>query len=56
MKVRISFTVDVDRDAWADAYGMDNDAKDIRGDVNAWAYHGIVDHIVSNGLGRGVAF
>lgn len=51
MKVRVTFTVEVDRDAWAEAYGMDNDARDIRADVSAWAYHGIVSHIVNNGLG-----
>lgn len=51
MKVRVSFTVEIDRDAWADAYGMDNDAKVIRADVSAWAYHGILSHIEQNGLG-----
>lgn len=51
VRVRVSFTVEVDQKAWADAYGMDNDAGDIRADVNAWAYHGILSHIEQNGLG-----
>ena len=47
MKVRIAFTVDVDVNAWADAYGMDR--KDVPNDVRAWAFHGIVSKLEEAG-------
>jgi hypothetical protein len=34
MKVRISFTIDIDADAWAAEYGID--PKDVRKDVQSY--------------------
>ena len=47
MKVRITFTVDVDVNAWAEAYGMDK--SDVPNDVRAWAYHGILSQLQNVG-------
>ena len=38
MKVKISFTIDVDPDEWIANY--DCDKKDVRADVNDYVYHG----------------
>ena len=43
MKVRITFTVDVDADAWMANYGVDR--RDVPNDVRAWAHHGIVSQL-----------
>ena len=49
MKVRVSFTVEVDQEAWANAYGIDK--QQVRHDVNAYIYHGFLSYLVDNGLG-----
>lgn len=52
MKVRISFTVDVDPDAWVEEYGWSSEAalSDIRADVQEHARDSILGQFDSLGL------
>lgn len=49
MKVRVAFTVEVDADRWADAYGIEIDQ--VRADVNAYVYHGFLSYLTENDFG-----
>jgi len=49
MKVRVAFTVEVDADKWADAYGIETDQ--VRADVNAYVYHGFLSYLTENDFG-----
>ena len=50
MKVRIEFTVDIDHEAWALAYGYDStDKTAIREDVKNYVSQGSIAHL--EGLG-----
>lgn len=48
MKVRISFTVDIDVDAWMMNYGVES--GDVRKDVQVYVENGTRDHLGSLGL------
>lgn len=49
MKVRISFTVDVDPESWALNYGISGDAA-IRADAKEKARHDLTEHWGPSGL------
>jgi hypothetical protein len=51
VRVRVSFTVEVDAQAWAGAYGLD--VSEVRQDVNTYALSSMLAHIDDNGLGEG---
>lgn len=42
MKVRVSFTINIDEQAWMSAYGIPK--EDVRKDVQEYAYHLIQQH------------
>lgn len=44
MKVRIQLTVAVDRDEWAETYGLDADDASVRDDVKRWAANAVSHH------------
>jgi len=48
VKVRVTFTVDVDPDAWSREYGVPR--ADVRKDINEWAMYGLRAHIADLGL------
>lgn len=48
MKVRISFTLDIDPEMWALSYGTG--PKEIRQDVKNYAYHIVQQQFDSTGL------
>lgn len=50
MKVRISFTVDVDAAAWSVEYGTGTTAEDVRADVRQHAEDSVVSHFDSMGV------
>lgn len=41
MKVKVTVTVEVDRDEWADAYGLENSASSVREDVKSYVANGV---------------
>ena len=43
MKVRVSFTVDIDAEAWAREYGVP--MNEVRADVNRYVSQGMYDHL-----------
>ena len=51
MKVRISFTVDIDPEAWALTYGIEG-AEGIREDVKAHAEQMLKAFLIDQELGR----
>lgn len=48
MKVRISFTVDIDADMWAEAYGLEK--REVRPDVQTWAKAQVMETLSDNEL------
>lgn len=48
MKVRISFSVDIDPEAWILNYGCD--PKDVREDVKSYVAYGVQDQLESIGV------
>ena len=50
MKVCIAITLDVDPDAWRDAYGVP--VSEVRSDVREWAFHTLVALADGNGVLR----
>jgi hypothetical protein len=49
MKVTVSFTVDVDAEAWASEYGVTGQAA-IRTDVKAYAQHTVIEQLAAVGV------
>jgi len=50
MKVRISFTVDIDPQAWADEYGTERDGAPTHGDVQRHVESMVTAQLDSLGL------
>jgi len=50
VKIRCSFTVDVDPDAWALEYGTSADRRAVREDVQSHAEHSFYAHLEQLGL------
>jgi hypothetical protein len=50
MKVRVSFTVDIDPEAWDANYGTGREAKAIRADVQTYIENGVKDQLRELGL------
>ena len=48
MKVKVTFTLDVDAKAWALEYGID--ASEVRGDVQEYLYSQSLGHLDALGL------
>lgn len=48
MKVRVSFTVDIDVDEWMANYGIERD--DVRADVQTYVQNGVIEHLRGLGL------
>lgn len=49
MKVKVSFTLDIDPDAWTANYGVEG-AKEIRADVQVYVENGVRDQLRDLGL------
>lgn len=49
MKVRVEFTVDVDREMWERTYGLEGEAA-VRSDVREAAYHWATQQMAAEGL------
>lgn len=49
MRVRVTFTIDIDPDAWASNYGIEG-ANAIREDVQEYSRVAVMDLFNSNGL------
>lgn len=45
MKVKVSFTVDIDPEVWDANYGTGTAAAAVRKDVQEYAYHTLTEHI-----------
>jgi len=45
MKVKVSFTVDIDPQAWEENYGVGPDRAAIREDVRTYVINGAVDQL-----------
>lgn len=50
MKVRVSFTVDIDAEAWADEYGTERDSAPTRADVQRHVQNMTMAQLDSLGL------
>lgn len=50
MKVKVSFTVDVDPDAWDLNFGTGTDAATVRDDARRYVENGAVDQLRDLGL------
>jgi hypothetical protein len=50
MKVKVEFTVEVDREAWELNYGKAESASEIRGQVRLWAVQMVNDQLDRSGL------
>lgn len=48
MKVRVSFVVDIDPDAWVQSYGVDR--TEVREDVKRYVENGARDHLSDLGM------
>lgn len=48
MKVRVSFTVNIDADAWSSEYGVA--LENVRADVQEYARHVVLGQFGDNGL------
>lgn len=48
MKVRVSFTVDIDPSAWTDIYGVSD--SDVRADVQGYAREIVLQQFAENGV------
>lgn len=49
MKVRVSFTIDIDPKAWSEEYGVET-AAEIRQDVSDNIRYGVLAHLEEQGL------
>ena len=48
MRVRVSFTVDIDAEAWAETYGLTK--AEVRADVQDYARHEVLDQLMTVGM------
>lgn len=48
MKIKLQFTIDVNPDAWIEAYGVDR--ADVRDDVRDYVRNSVTAHMIENGF------